>query len=114
MDHHETAAADITAARMHDCFGITDRDRGIDGVTAAPEDIDADLAGDALFGYDHAVPGRDRLRSGLGHGQNDGEDENRDESDDHIMSLSKSRAEARRLEFGANGVKQVGAQQGIE
>ena len=62
MDHHEAAAADIAGARIGHRHREADRDRGIDRVAAAIENIDADAGGALLLRHHHAVVARDRLR----------------------------------------------------
>ena len=47
MDHHEAAAADIAGARIGDRERKAGRDRGIDRIAAAFEDLDADARGAA-------------------------------------------------------------------
>ena len=62
MDHHEAAAADIAGARIGDRERETDRHRGIDGVAAAIENLNADAGGALLLRHHHAVVREDRLR----------------------------------------------------
>ena len=60
VDDHEAAAADITGARIGDGQRKADRHRGIDGVAAAVEDLDADAGGARLLRHHHAVVREDR------------------------------------------------------
>ena len=62
MDHHEAAAADIAGARIGHRHREADRDRGIDRVAAALEDVGADARRARLLRHHHAVAGGDRLR----------------------------------------------------
>ena len=62
MDHHEAAATDIAGARISDRERKADRDRGIDGVAALVEDLDADAGGALLLRHHHAVISEDRRR----------------------------------------------------
>ena len=48
MDHHETAAADVPGLGQRHRKREPDRDRGIDGIAAALQDVEADL-GRLLF-----------------------------------------------------------------
>ena len=66
MDHHEAAAAEIAGARIGDRERKADRDRGIDRVAAAVEDLDADAGGAFLLRHHHAVAGEDRRRRANG------------------------------------------------
>ena len=52
----------LPAAGIDDGERVADRDRGVDGVAAALEHVDADLARQVLRGHDHAVLGRHRRR----------------------------------------------------
>ena len=64
MDQHEAAAADIAGARQGDGERKADRDRRIDGVAAALQDVEPDPRRLRLLGHDHAVPGDHRPRRG--------------------------------------------------
>ncbi len=65
LQRHEAAAAEIAGRRIDDGERIADRDRGVDGVAAALEDVDADLGREVLGRHDHAVLGGHRChRSG--------------------------------------------------
>ena len=64
MDQHEAAAADIAGARQGDGERKADRDRRIDGVAAALQDVEPDPRRRRLLGHDHAMPGDDRTRGG--------------------------------------------------
>ena len=58
VDHHEAAAADIAGARIGHGQRKADRDRGVDRVAAAVEDLDADAGGAAFLRHHHAVVAR--------------------------------------------------------
>ena len=45
----------LPAAGKHHAERVADRDRGVDGVAALLQDVDADLGGEMLAGDDHAV-----------------------------------------------------------
>ncbi len=72
VDQHVAAAADIAGARIGDREREAGRDRGIDGVAAALEHLDADARRAPLLRDHHAMRGRNRLdaraarRRGLG------------------------------------------------
>ena len=55
VNHHEAAAADIAGARIGHSHREADRDRGIDRVAAALQNIDADPRGQRLLRHHHAV-----------------------------------------------------------
>jgi hypothetical protein len=64
---HEAAAAEVARGGVHHRQRIAHGHGRIDGVAAALEHVDADLAGQVLRAHDHAVLGRDRrLRRGVG------------------------------------------------
>ena len=54
----------LPAAGIDDRQRIADRDRGVDGVAAPLQDVDADLGRQVLGGDHHAVLGRDRRHRG--------------------------------------------------
>ena len=62
MDHHEAAAADIAGARIGHRQREADRDRGVDGVAAALQNVGADARRQRLLRHHHAMLGDDRLR----------------------------------------------------
>ena len=62
MNHHEAAAANIAGARISDREGETDRDRGVDGIAAAIENLNADARCTLFLGDHHAVMGENGLR----------------------------------------------------
>jgi hypothetical protein len=64
MNHHETAAADISGARIGHGQRKTGRDRRVDRVTALSQDIGAELRGDLFLGNHHAVFGGNRAHRG--------------------------------------------------
>ena len=64
MDQHEAAAADVAGARQGDGERKADRNRRIDGVAAALQDVEPDPRRRRLLGHDHAVRGDDRPRGG--------------------------------------------------
>jgi hypothetical protein len=55
VDHHEAAAAQIAAARMHHRFGKADGHGGIDGISPVLQDVHADPGGETLSADHHAV-----------------------------------------------------------
>jgi hypothetical protein len=55
VDHHEAAAADIAGARIGHGHREPDRDRGIDRVAAAMQNLDADARRARLLRHHHAV-----------------------------------------------------------
>ena len=65
MDHHEAAAADIAGARIGHGHGKAGRDRRIDRIAAAPQDVGADPRRDFLLRHHHAVFGGDGM-NGVG------------------------------------------------
>ena len=64
MNHHETAAADISGARIGHGQRKAGRDRGIDRIAALPQDVGAELRGDLLLRHHHAVFGGNRAHGG--------------------------------------------------
>jgi hypothetical protein len=64
MNHHETAAADISGARIGDGKRKAGGDRGIDRVAALPENIGADLRGEPFLRHHQAMLGRDGANRG--------------------------------------------------
>ena len=60
MDDHEAAAADVAGARIGHRHREADRDRGVDGIAAALEHLDADAGGALLLRHHHAVALEDR------------------------------------------------------
>ncbi len=65
LDGHEAAAAEVARGGVDHRQRIADRDRSIDGVAAALQDVDADLRREVLGGDHHAVLGdRGRHRRG--------------------------------------------------
>src|SRR5215831_9296706 len=73
VDQHVAAAPDIAGARIGHRQRETGRDRGVDGVAALLENLDADARGARLLRGHHAVARRDRLdaRGGYGRGIDD-------------------------------------------
>jgi hypothetical protein len=65
MNDHETAAADISGARISHGQRKAGGDRGIDRITALPQDIGANLCADFLLRHHHAVF-REHGMSGVG------------------------------------------------
>ena len=61
MDDHEAAAADIAGVRQHHRQGEADGHRRIDRIAAAPEDVDADLGRQPVFGGHHPVLAADGI-----------------------------------------------------
>ena len=55
MDDHVAAAADIAGARIGHRQREAGRDRGIDGVAALLQELDADAGGARLLRHHHAV-----------------------------------------------------------
>ena len=64
MNQHEAAAAEVAGARKRDGEREADRDRRIDGVAAALQDVQPDARGRRLLADDHAMLGDDRTRGG--------------------------------------------------
>jgi hypothetical protein len=64
LNGHETAAPQVARRGINHRQCITDRYRGVDGVTAVLEHIDAHVTGQMLGGNNHAVFGRDRRHGG--------------------------------------------------
>ena len=64
-DQHEAAAAEIAGARQRHGERKSDRDRRIDGVAAAPQDVDADPRRFAFLRNDHAVLRQNRQNTRL-------------------------------------------------
>ena len=64
MDQHEAAAADVAGARIGDREREADRDRGVDRVAAALQNVDADARGARLLRHHHAVLRRHRADIG--------------------------------------------------
>jgi hypothetical protein len=63
---HEAAAAEVARGGVHHRQRIAHGHGRVDGIAAALEHVDADLAGQVLRAHDHAVLGRDRrLRRGI-------------------------------------------------
>src|SRR5947209_2502336 len=73
VDHHVAAAADIAGARIGHSQREAGRDRGVDGVAALLEHLDADARGAPFLRDHHALARRDRLdaRGGYGCGIDD-------------------------------------------
>ena len=61
MHQHEAAAAEIAGAGQRDREREADRDRGIDGIAALLEDLEADPGRGRLLARDHAVLGEYRM-----------------------------------------------------
>ena len=61
VDEHEAAAAEIAGLRQRHREREADRDRRIDGVAAALQDIDADIGRERLLARHHPVRGVDRM-----------------------------------------------------
>jgi hypothetical protein len=55
MDHHETAAADVTGARIGHGHREPGRDRGVHRIAATPQYVSADLRRDPFLRHHHAV-----------------------------------------------------------
>ena len=55
VDQHEAAAAEVAGPRQRHGQREADGDRRVDGVAAAPEDVEADAAGARLLARHHAV-----------------------------------------------------------
>ena len=64
MNHHETAATDISGARISHRQGKPGRDRRIHGVAALPQDVCAELRSDLFLRDHHAVFGGNRANRG--------------------------------------------------
>ena len=62
MDHHEAAAADIAGARVAHRHGKTDRNRGVYGIAAFLQHLDANAGGTRVLARDHPVARNNRLR----------------------------------------------------
>src|SRR6266513_1531080 len=60
--HDEAAAADVAGVRQDDFERKADGDRGVDGIAALLEDVDADLRGERVRGDDHGVRRGDGAR----------------------------------------------------
>jgi hypothetical protein len=60
-DDHEPAAPDVPGERKRDGEGEVDRDRGVDRVAAAAQNVEADLNGVGLGGDDHRAVGTQRV-----------------------------------------------------
>ena len=61
MDDHETAAADISGARIAHGQRKAGGDRGIDRIAALPQDIGANVCADFLLRHHHAVFSKDGM-----------------------------------------------------
>ena len=59
MNHHKTAAADVSGARIGDGKRKAGGDRGVDRIAALPEDVGTDLRGEPFLRHHHAMLGRD-------------------------------------------------------
>ena len=64
VHEHEAAAAEIAGAGQSDREREADRDRGIDGIAATLEDLDADPGRHRILARDHAVLGEYRMDDG--------------------------------------------------
>ena len=62
MDDHESAAADIAGARIGHGHGEPGRDRRVDRIAAALQNVGADARGNRLLRHHHAVSGGDGWR----------------------------------------------------
>src|SRR5581483_8979654 len=54
-DQHEAAAADVSGVGMRDGERKSDGDRSVDRIASVFQDLNADVGGDRLLGYHHAV-----------------------------------------------------------
>jgi len=62
LQGHEAAAAEVAGRGIDDCERVADRDRGIDGVAAPSQHLDAGLGRQVLRAHHHAVLRRHRRR----------------------------------------------------
>ena len=65
VNDHETAAADVSGARIGYGQRKAGGDRGIDRIAALPQDIGAYLCSDLFLRHDHAVFGNNAM-NGVG------------------------------------------------
>ena len=63
MDDHESAAADIAGARISHGHGEAGRDRRVDRIAAALQNVGADACCQRLLRHHHAVCGSDGWRA---------------------------------------------------
>ena len=91
LQRHEAAAAEIAGRGIDDGERVAHGDRGIDGVAAAAQDVDADFGREVLRGDDHAVLGGDRRHRGCS-----SKAEQRRRRDDGAQAAGKEAAGHRR------------------